>query len=101
MKSEHLGYSTPITTYNYSAIRDRLLKKGIKVSVLTIILRAKALGCYKGQPKKKIHDREVLTSAIGDLIQNDACHCQRPCNNNPLGSLKIYILPRSCSLVSL
>jgi hypothetical protein len=64
----------PITTYNYSAIRDRLLKKGIKVSVPTIILRAKALGCYKRRPKKKIHDREVLTSAIGDLIQHDASH---------------------------
>jgi hypothetical protein len=64
----------PITSYNYSAIRDRLLKKGIKVSVPTIILRAKALGCYKRRPKKKIHDREVLTSAIGDLIQHDSSH---------------------------
>jgi transposase InsO family protein len=64
----------PITTYNYSAIRDRLLKKGIKVSVPTIINRAKALGCHKGRPKKKIHDREVLTTAIGALIQHDASH---------------------------
>lgn len=64
----------PITSYNYSAIRDRLLKKGIKVSVPTIIARAKALGCHKGRPKKKIHDREVLTTAIGALIQHDASH---------------------------
>jgi hypothetical protein len=64
----------PITSYNHSAIRDRLLKKGIKVSVPTIITRAKALGCHKGRPKKKIHDREVLTTAIGALIQHDASH---------------------------
>jgi hypothetical protein len=64
----------PITSYNYSAIRDRLLKQGIQVSVPTIITRAKALGCHKGRPKKKIHDREVLTTAIGALIQHDASH---------------------------
>jgi hypothetical protein len=64
----------PITAYNYSAVRDRLRKKGIKVSVPTIIKRAKALGCYKGKPKKKIHDREVLTTAAGALIQHDASH---------------------------
>jgi len=64
----------PISSYNYSAIRDRLLKKGIKVSVPTIINRAKALGCHKGRPQKKIHDREVLTTAIGALIQHDASH---------------------------
>jgi len=64
----------PITAYNYSAVRDRLRKKGIKVSVPTIIKRAKALGCYKGKPPKKIHDREVLTTAAGALIQHDASH---------------------------
>jgi len=64
----------PIKTYNYSAIRHRLLKKGIKASVSTIINRAKALGCHKGRLKKKIHDREVLTTAIGALIQHDASH---------------------------
>ncbi len=64
----------PITSYNYSAIRDRLLKRGIKVSVPTIISRAKALGCYKGHPPKKLHDRQVLTTAIGALIQHDASH---------------------------
>ena len=35
----------PISSYNYSAIRDRLQKKGIRVCVPTIISRAKALGC--------------------------------------------------------
>lgn len=64
----------PITSYNYSAIRDRLQKQGIKVSVPTIIARAKALSCYQQRPLKKVHDREVLTTAIGALIQHDASH---------------------------
>jgi hypothetical protein len=35
----------PISGYNYSALRDRLKKKGIEVSVTTIIDRAKRLNC--------------------------------------------------------
>jgi len=35
----------PITTYNYSAIRDRLAKQGVVVALSTIIDRAKSLGC--------------------------------------------------------
>jgi hypothetical protein len=66
--------SLPITTYNYSAIRDRLLKRDIKISPPTIIARAKILGCYQPHPRKKAHDREVLTTAIGSLIQHDASH---------------------------
>jgi len=64
----------PITTYNYSAIRDRLAKHDIKIALSTIIGRAKALGCYQPHPRKKAHDREVLTTAIGALIQHDASH---------------------------
>lgn len=62
----------PITSYNYSALRDRLQKKKVKVSVPTIIQRAKQLDCYKPQRKRKVHDRVVVTSAIGALIQHDA-----------------------------
>ena len=62
----------PISGYNYSALRDRLEKKGIEVSVTTIIDRAKHLDCYKPRKKRKAHDREVLTSAIGALIQHDS-----------------------------
>ena len=62
----------PITSYNYSAVRDRLLKQEIQVSVPTIIPRAKHLDCYKPQRKHKAHTREVLTTAIGALIQHDA-----------------------------
>ena len=64
----------PITTYNYSAIRDRLAKREIKVALSTIIDRAKGLDCYQPHPKKKAHDREVITTAIGALIQHDASH---------------------------
>jgi hypothetical protein len=62
----------PITSYNYSALRDRLRKKKIQVSVPTLIQRAKQLDCYKPQRKRKVHDRMVVTSAIGALIQHDA-----------------------------
>ncbi len=66
--------SLPITSYNYTAIRDRLAKHGVDVSLPTIIDRAKRLGCYQPHPKKKAHDREVITTAIGALIQHDASH---------------------------
>lgn len=62
----------PITSYNYTALRDRLWKKKIRVSVPTIIQRAKQLECYKPQRKHKVHERVVVTSAIGALIQHDA-----------------------------
>ena len=62
----------PISGYNYSALRDRLRKNDIKVSVNTIIDRAKGLDCYKVRKKRKTHDREVLTASIGALIQHDS-----------------------------
>jgi hypothetical protein len=66
--------SLPISGYNYSAIKDRLAKHDIKVALSTIIGRAKQLGCYQPHPRKKAHDREVVTTAIGALIQHDASH---------------------------
>ncbi len=62
----------PISGYNYTALRDRLRKKGVDVSVTTIIKRAKKLGCHKPRRKRKVHDREVLTASIGALVQHDA-----------------------------
>ena len=61
----------PISGFNYSALRDRLRKQGIDVSVNTIIDRAKKLGCHKPRKQKKAHDREVLTASVGALIQHD------------------------------
>jgi len=66
--------SLPISSYNYSAIKDRLAKHDIKIALSTIIGRAKRLGCYQPHPRKKVHDREVVTTAIGALIQHDASH---------------------------
>lgn len=62
----------PIQDYNYTALADRLKKKGVHVSTTTITRRAKLLGCYRPRKKKAVHDREVLTASIGDLIQHDA-----------------------------
>ena len=65
----------PLTSYNYSYLRDRL--RGIyhqKVSLPTIIDRAKKHGVYLKKPKRTIHDREVLTRYVGELIQHDASH---------------------------
>jgi len=64
----------PISCYNYSAVRDNLGKKGLAVSLPTVIDRAKQLGCYKPPRKTKAHDREVITATTGDLIQHDASH---------------------------
>ncbi len=61
----------PISDYNYSALRDRLKKQGITVSLYTVIDRAKKLDCHKPRRKKKTHDREVLTTSVGALIQHD------------------------------
>ncbi|HUW08884.1 MAG TPA: hypothetical protein VM537_04100, partial [Anaerolineae bacterium] len=62
----------PISSYNYTAIQDRLEADKIKVSLTTIIDRAKKLDCHTPRRKRKAHDREVLTSSIGALIQHDA-----------------------------
>jgi hypothetical protein len=62
----------PISSFNYSAARERLLELGIRVSLSTIIERAKAMGCHRARPRRKAHSREVITTAIGALIQHDA-----------------------------
>jgi hypothetical protein len=63
----------PISSYNYAALTDRLKKAGINVSTTTIIKRAIQQNCYLPKKKNKDrHDREVITSAAGDLIQHDA-----------------------------
>jgi hypothetical protein len=62
----------PISSYNYTAIQDRLAEKGIQVSLTTIIRRAKKLGCHTPRRKRKTHDQEVLTASIGALIQHDS-----------------------------
>jgi len=63
----------PLKSYNYSYIKDRLENKyKQKVSVPTIIARAKEYGFYLRKPKRTAHDREVLTKYAGQLIQHDS-----------------------------
>ena len=66
----------PLRHYNYSYIRDLLRETHHqKVSLSTIIDRAKKHDCYvKRKPKKDPHDREVLTNYAGELIQHDSSH---------------------------
>jgi len=65
----------PLHSYNYSYIRDLLWQKHRqKVSVPTIIRRAKKHDYFLRRPKRKAHDREVLTRYIGELIQHDSSH---------------------------
>ncbi len=63
--------TVPLNSYNYSYIRDQLDKK---VSLPTIIDRAKRYGFYLKKPERKIHDREVLTNHVGELIQHDSSY---------------------------
>jgi len=65
----------PIRYYNYSYIKDLLEQKyEQKVSLPTIIDRAKRNNFYFLKPKRKAHDREVLTNYPGELIQHDSSH---------------------------
>ncbi len=66
----------PLYKFNYSFIKKRL-KREYKQSagVSTIIRYAKANGFYLPKRKKaKSHDREVLTTHPGELIQHDASY---------------------------
>jgi len=65
----------PLKSYNYSYVKDRLrVTYHQKVSLPTIIDRAKRHGFYLKKPKRTLHDREVLTRYVGELIQHDASH---------------------------
>jgi len=65
----------PLKSYNYSFIKDRLKKEyRQKVSVTTVIRRAKEHGSYLKKPKRSSHDREVLTRYVGELIQHDSSY---------------------------
>ncbi|MCX5636937.1 MAG: hypothetical protein NTX52_04490 [Planctomycetota bacterium] len=64
-----------IRSYNYSAVKELLEEKHkVKISLPTIISRAKSNGYYLDKPSKKIHDREVLTNLAGEMLQHDSSH---------------------------
>ncbi len=65
----------PLNCYNYSYVKERLENKyGQSVSLPTIIDRAKKHGFYLKERKRRIHDREVITHYVGELIQHDSSH---------------------------
>ena len=75
-KSRIIGdKDVPVNTYNYSYIKRLLGNKYQQtVSVPTIIDRAKKNDFYIPRRKRKVHDREVLTNYVGELIQHDSSH---------------------------
>lgn len=67
--------NVPLKRYNYSYVKDLLERKyKQKVSLPTIIDRAKKNDCYLKKRERLIHDREVLTNYTGELIQHDSSH---------------------------
>ena len=65
----------PIKYYNYSYIKDLLEQKySQRVSLPTIIDRAKRNNFYFLRPKRKAHEKEVITNYPGELIQHDSSH---------------------------
>lgn len=66
----------PVYSYNYSFVTRRLqMKHNVIVSRGTVTRVAKKYGYYKTKrTKKKLHDREVSTDYIGELIQHDSSY---------------------------
>jgi hypothetical protein len=65
--------AVPLKSYNYSYIKNRLQTTYLqRVSLNTIIHRARKHGFYLKKPKRTPHDREVLTRYVGELIQHDS-----------------------------
>ncbi len=73
-KKSILDPEVPLNRYNYSYIKDQVYNKyGQEVSVPTIIDRAKKNDFYiPRRKKKKVHDRQILTNYVGELIQHDS-----------------------------
>lgn len=65
----------PLKAYNYSYVRTRLQTRyHQQVALSTLIARAKQHGFYLPRRPRKVHDREVLTRYVGELIQHDSSH---------------------------
>lgn len=82
--------NVPLRKFNYSYIQTRLEDEYNQiVSLPTIIDRAKKHNLYiPKKASKKIHDREVLTNHIGELLQHDtSIH-----NWSPYVSKKWYLI---------
>jgi len=65
----------PLKSYNYSFIKSRIENHyKQKAALSTIISRAKKHGFCLKKPKRKAHDREVLTNYAGELLQHDSSY---------------------------
>ncbi len=66
----------PLYRYNYSYVQKRLAKNYKQsVALSTVIRHARANHfALPKRPKQKAHDREVLTTHTGELIQHDASY---------------------------
>ena len=68
-------HEVPLRRYNYSYIKDRLKREyHQRVSLPTIIDRAKKNGFHLKKSKRASHDHEVITRYAGELIQHDASY---------------------------
>lgn len=67
---------TPVCNYNYAYIRNQVMcRTDQKISAQTIRNRAKAWGYYFHKRKKdKKVPRQVVTEAVGILLQHDSSH---------------------------
>ena len=62
---------------NYSCIKDILENDyNQKVSLSTIINRAKANNFYLTKQKRKVHEKQIITNYPRELIQHDSSHHQ-------------------------
>jgi len=83
------NHHVPLRRYNYSYVRDQLLEQhNQKVSVPTIINRAKEWDFHLGKLPRPTHDREVITNYTGELIQHDSSHHKFA----PLMDNKLYLI---------
>lgn len=70
-----LNPAIPLKHYNYSYVRQRLQSTyRQKAALSTIIDRAKKHDFWLKDRRRRIHDREVLTQYVGELIQHDSSH---------------------------
>lgn len=79
----------PIKFYNYSSVRDDIREKyNFRISLPTIINRAKNNDFYIEKPDRKIHDREVITNFAGEMVQHDTSHHLW----SPRMEIKLYLI---------
>lgn len=63
----------PLHRYNYTYVHRRITEQdGSEISYATIRRRALAAGYANLRRKRKVHDREVITHYVGELVQHDS-----------------------------